>query len=235
MANTYFQFKQFRIEQNQVGMKVTTDGCFFGASISPKESGRILDIGTGTGLLALMLAQKSGASIDAIEINKDAYQQAKVNFEASDWKNRLRIFHTSLQEFQPSDLYDQIVCNPPFFVNSNQGTSANKNQALHATTLSMKDLAEHAARLMKEDAEVWIMYPKTEMEQFVHWAAQCGLYPATLITLRNSSTGPVFRQIIAFTKDGRNLTRQADVYIKESDGNYSEAFVKRLKDYYLHL
>lgn len=235
MANTYFQFKKFRIEQNQVGMKVTTDGCFFGASISPEETGRMLDIGTGTGLLALMLAQKSGASIDAIEINKDAYQQAKVNFEASDWKDRLRIFHTSLQEFQPKDLYDQLVCNPPFFVNSNPGSSANKNQALHATTLSMKDLAEHAARLMKEDAQVWIMYPKTEMEQFVQLAAENGLYPSSQTTLRNTSNGPIFREVVSFRKDERNLKNKEDVYIKESDGSYSEAFVKRLKDYYLHL
>jgi len=235
MANNYFQFKQFRIEQSEAGMKVTTDGCFFGASINPVNSGIILDIGTGTGLLALMLAQKTETRIDAIEINQDAYEQARANFENSSWKDRLRIFHTPLQEFQPEDLYDQVVCNPPFFVNSNLGTSNNKNQALHATTLNMKDLAEHSARLLKTDGEIWVMYPQIEMEQFIRIAAENGLYPHIQITLKNTSYGPVFRDIIAFRKNEGNLTKTVDVYIKKSDGAYSEDFVKALKDYYLHL
>lgn len=235
MANSYFQFKQFRIEQDKCGMKVTTDGCLFGAYFIPYDSGRILDIGTGTGLLSLMIAQRTKSPIDAIEINQDAFKQAKINFASSPWAEQISIFHTSLQEFQPDQAYDQIICNPPFFSNSFQGQSKNKNQAVHANTLSMEELAAHACRLMKEDGELWLMYPEAEMNRFRSIAEEWGLIPHSHFIIRNKEGGPVFREIIEFCKQQRNLKLLTDVYIKESDGTYSEQFIKTLKDFYLHL
>lgn len=235
MANTFFQFKQFRIEQDKCGMKVTTDACFFGASIVPIQRGRILDVGTGTGLLSLMMAQRTSAQIDAIEINSDAYSQAVANFRNAPWSDQLSVFHTSLQEFQPKARYDQIICNPPFFVNSFQGKSGNKNQAIHANTLSMEDLAHYVASLMDNEAEFWLMYPDQEMQQFIPIALEHGLFPQRQTTLRNTEPGPIFRQIISFGKQPRNLSLNMDVYIKEIDGSYSKAFINYLKDFYLHL
>lgn len=235
MPNSYFQFKQFRIDQDKCGMKVTTDACFFGAYFTPYNQGRILDIGTGTGLLSLMTAQKVNTPIDAVEVNGDAFEQAKINFSNSPWANHLNVFHYPLQEFEPEHLYDQIICNPPFFVNSLQGQSKNKNQALHADTLSMEDLVNHASRLMKEDGEFWVMYPEIEMEQFIEVAQESGLIPHSRFILRNKKDGPVFREIVEFCKVERNLKLLTDVYIKEQDGSYSETFSNALKDFYLHL
>lgn len=235
MANTYFKFKQFRIEQSNVGMKVTTDGCYFGAVFTPYSTGRILDIGTGTGLLALMAAQRTEAKIDAIEVNSDAFEQAQVNFSNSPWASQLSIFHTSLQEFLSPNTYEQIICNPPFFVNSQTGQSKNKNQAVHADTLSMEDLAFHASRLLKEDGQFWVMYPEAEMAQLAKIVAKEGFNIHSQYTLRNKKDGPVFREIIKFGKKEMNLQISSDVYIKESDGSYSSAFTKTLKDFYLHL
>jgi len=235
MANTYFQFKQFLIEQGNVGMKVTTDGCYFGAIFIPSSTGRILDIGAGTGLLSLMATQRAEVNIDALELNADAYSQAKANFNSSPWPEQLSIIHTSLQEFQAAITYDQIICNPPFFVNSQAGQSKNKNQAVHAETLSMEDLAFHASRLLKEDGEFWVMYPAAEMEQFISKAESIGFKVSEKHMLRNKEGGPVFRLIVQFRKVEVNLINTTDVFIKESDGSYSRAFSALLKDFYLHL
>ena len=235
MANTYFQFKQFRIDQRLAGMKVTTDACFFGSSFDPKPNSRILDIGTGTGLLTLMSAQRSDSIIDAIEINQDAFGQAKDNINNSPWSKQINLIHTSLQHFESERLFDQIICNPPFFVNSFKGSSKNKNQALHAHSLSMEDLASNVERLLSPNGEFWVMYPEKEMGLFIPIASKYKLYPSSQITLRNTQDGPVFRNIITFQKVQGNLKNVADVYIKDFDGSYSKAFINGLKDFYLHL
>lgn len=117
MPNTYFQFKQFRIDQDQTAMKVTTEACILGAWVDeqiPPQT--VLDIGTGTGLLALMLAQKfPQAEIDAVEIDQGAFTQAHANFHSSPWPERLQVFHQRIQDFDPGKKYDLIISNPPFF------------------------------------------------------------------------------------------------------------------------
>jgi tRNA1Val (adenine37-N6)-methyltransferase len=121
VANNYFQFKQFTIHQDRCAMKVTTDGCLFGAWIAKQVDGNklavdnILDIGTGTGLLSLMIAQQSPAKIDAIEIDKETYEQAKENVAASPWAERINIIHGDAKQLPASQQYDVIVSNPPFY------------------------------------------------------------------------------------------------------------------------
>src|SRR5262245_3491214 len=124
MANNYFQFKQFTIHQDRCAMKVTTDSCLFGAWVASRESAarsspgtrrRILDIGGGTGLLALMLAQRTNAFIDSIEIDKDAFQQAEENVKASPWSDRISLYHGDAREFSFQHKYQTIICNPPFY------------------------------------------------------------------------------------------------------------------------
>jgi tRNA1Val (adenine37-N6)-methyltransferase len=137
MPNTWFQFKEFKIEQEKCDMKVCTDSCLFGAWIADKiqkkiiEPATILDIGSGTGLLSLMTAQKSNAKIDAVEINKNAYLQTKENFKASKYKERLQAFNVDVKHWNDKKKYDLIISNPPFFENDLPSANQNKNFAKH--------------------------------------------------------------------------------------------------------
>src|SRR2546421_11557996 len=117
MSNSFFQFKQFRIDQDRCAMKVTTDACILSAWAPIPPAGNFLDIGTGTGLLALMMAQRSAGIIDAIELHEESFLRAKENVEASRWRDRIHIIHSDAKLFRPNKKYDFIICNPPFFQN----------------------------------------------------------------------------------------------------------------------
>ena len=146
MANPYFQFKQFTIHHDRFAMKVTTDSCFFGAWVAEeikKEKRKIknaLDIGAGTGLLSLMIAQKNKIEIDAVEIDKDASQQAKENIEASPWKNQIHIFNEDIVSFQPGKKYDCIISNPPFYENELASEKQKRNIAHHSEQLTISEV-----------------------------------------------------------------------------------------------
>ena len=137
MANQYFQFKQFTVQQDACAMKVTTDACLFGAWVANRINGldlkgkHFLDIGTGTGLLSLMVAQQTDASIDAVEIETAAANQAQENFEQSPWNNKLFLHNSSIQTFIPQHKYDFIFTNPPFFFNDLKSKNHARNIALH--------------------------------------------------------------------------------------------------------
>lgn len=235
MANSYFQFKKFRIEQAKAGMKVTTDACYMGSAI-PLFGQRILDIGAGTGLLTLMTAQRTQDSlIDAIEIDQDAYLQAQENIGHSSWADRINIHHTSLQNFKPDQPYDQIICNPPFFKANQKGQSAQKNKALHNDLLPFDELAKHAAELLSEKGSFWVMYPATEMTEFILEAQKAGLHQHSRLILRNKAHGPIFRTIVEFSLAEKDERQTSDSYIKEADGSYSDHFIAQLKAFYLHL
>lgn len=234
MRNSHFQFKQFRIDQDQCGMKVTTDGCFFGAAIPVTPNTRLLDIGTGTGLLSLMLAQKAAVAIDAIEIDHAAFLQAKENIDNSPWSAQINLQHTSLQAFESTEAYDLIICNPPFFKNSQKGANENKNKALHASLLTMEDLAEKAKTHLKSDGEFWVMYPEQEMIEFIKIAEKNTLYPIAEILLRNVASGPVFRKIVAFGCQSTSEHQTKEVAIRTKEGAYTTDFRSYLSNYYLH-
>ena len=154
MPNDYFQFKQFTIWQDQTAMKVGTDGVLLGAWSRAAQTGSILDIGTGTGLLALMMAQRTPArvTIEGIEIAEKAYQQAKENIKNSPWHKRICLYHQSYQDFysQYQKAFDLIITNPPFFDNSLQGEQTDRNLARHSHSLSIQDLLQEVSRQLKK-------------------------------------------------------------------------------------
>ncbi len=236
MSNSYFQFKQFRIEQGKSGMKVTTDGCLFGAMIDCKGAKRILDIGAGTGLLSLMLAQREAhAEITAIEIDQNAYEEASENFENAPWSNHLHIEHTSLQSFDSESQFDLIVSNPPFFKNNYKGNSSHKNKAIHNDTLPFSELAENAASLLTESGKLWVMYPEYEMSLFSKEAKNYGLHSELEIQVFNQQGKAIFRSIKQFSKSVQKELNMEKVIIKNQDGSYTDQFTSLLRDYYLHL
>ena len=162
MANDYFQFKQFLIKQDKCAMKVCTDACLLGAFAAnrlPLTVHRLLDIGTGTGLLSLMLAQRNlNAVIDAVEIDEAAAEQAKENFNNSPWKERLNVHNEPIQKFAKSinKKYDVIICNPPFFENDLKSNDNQRNLALHSAALSLEELISIVGFLLEKNWKLFL-------------------------------------------------------------------------------
>ena len=224
-------------------MKVTTDACLFGAlmvdSLKPETTiERALDIGTGTGLLALMLAQHSPADIEAVEIDKAAFEQAKSNFEASPWADRIKVHHRSLQahsEVIPRHFYDLIVCNPPFFSKHPKGSDKAKNKALHDDQLPYKVLAKQIDRLLADNGTAWVLYPHHEMSVFIDEMARYGFRPQTHHVVYNHPDSDILRCAVSFVHGNAEAFEAKDILIRDHTGQYSPEFTALLKDYYLHL
>jgi tRNA1Val (adenine37-N6)-methyltransferase len=163
MSNTWFRFKQFTIQQERAAMKVGTDGVLLGAWASvPLPGGRVLDVGTGTGLIALMIAQRTvNVEVDALEIDPSSALQAKENFRNSPWRERLSCMHVSFQDYAArcKTQYDLLICNPPFFSASSKTPSSEKNLARHDDSLGLDDLFKGAVGLMKKNSLISLILP----------------------------------------------------------------------------
>lgn len=237
MPNSYFQFKQFRIDQGDAAMKVTTEGCLLGAwaAATARVPRSILDIGTGTGLLSLMLAQQFGsAQVDAVEIDESAYNQAMANFAASPWAGRLSVAGEPVQVFESDRKYDLIISNPPFFHNSLKATSGPANQARHSDSLDTEGLLGAIARWLTDEGQAFVLYPEREMRQFTRAAPAHGLHVAARLRVFNTEGGPVFREIACLTRNRQQLMEE-ELVIKAADGSYTPGFGRLLRPYYLHL
>ncbi|SFF27659.1 tRNA1(Val) (adenine(37)-N6)-methyltransferase [Thermoflexibacter ruber] len=250
MPNTYFQFKQFRIEQANCAMKVSTDACILGAYVAKNyaQSPRtILDIGAGTGVLSLMLAQASQANITAIEIDEKSFLQAKSNFANSTWTDRLHIFYQSFQEyfnaFSPTLSYDLLICNPPFFVNSLKSEKKEKNLARHTDSLPFEDLLIGAEKLTHQGSLFVVLLPIRESEIFENILQDFYLQSAYLQVIEklfisdNPSKQP-HRVILTLKKSSQNYDSKIItklLTIKDATDAYTSDFVDLMKDYYLYL
>jgi tRNA1Val (adenine37-N6)-methyltransferase len=237
MGNSYFQFKKFRINQDKTAMKVCTDSCILGAYISADQAKTILDIGTGTGLLALMVAQKSTAFIDAIEIEEMAYEQAKENVNASPWSNSIRIFHTSIQNFilEANHRYDLIISNPPFYSNQLKSPNTQKNIAHHSEQLSFDELINSVNQLLSEDGKFIFILPESEFKLLGKRLSENNFYETERMMIKDRSSSPIFRIIGSFQRIVTNYPTERELIIKDENGVYTEDFKKLLKDYYLNL
>ncbi len=240
MPNSFFQFKQFRIDQSQAGMKVTTDACLFGAWVaaeiknrSSNEPRNILDIGTGTGILSLMLAQVTDDSlIDAIELNQAAAAEAQENFKKAKWSRRLQVHSIAIQQFETSNTYDFIISNPPFFKDNQLGLKVTKNEAIHDVLLPMHDLAKHIKRLLAQNGICYILYPENEMNRFIPLAAEHGLQLRRQVSVHNEAAKPCFRVMAAFATSKEKVV-ETEISIRMRDGKYTNEFWRLLSDYYL--
>ncbi len=247
MANSYFQFKQFTIHQDRCAMKVTTDGCLFG-SFSPtlsKEEGvlNVLDIGTGTGLLALMFAQKKqNAFIHAVEIDKNAFEQASENIIASPWADRIKVFHTDARaplvigvEFP--NQYDVIISNPPFYEKELKADDVKKNIAHHNEGLLLPELLTIIKKSLKPDGTFFLLLPFKRNEEIRKMLTESDLAIQQLTFVRQSTKHDFFR--IMLTGKLKTVetveTKIDEISIKDELDQYTPTFVNLLKDYYLHL
>lgn len=237
MSNTWFRFRQFGIDQDRCAMKITTDACIQGAwTPIPADAQRVLDIGTGTGLLALMAAQRStNVMIDAIEIDNGAALQAAANFSASPWHDRLKVFHEDIRTFRPDYQYDLIVCNPPFFVGSLKSDSDGYNIARHATSLSRDELATSIVANLAPNGECAILLPFSGYNDWLAIASNHGLYPFHSLLFRHHKTAPVKRIVSLMSLRGE-LQETVDLLtIQDESGDYTDAFRKLLGSFYLNI
>ncbi|HVX49663.1 MAG TPA: methyltransferase [Chitinophagaceae bacterium] len=248
MPNNYFRFKQFIIYQDKCAMKVCTDACLFGAIaagfIAEKENIRVLDIGTGTGLLSLMCAQKNKtAIIEAVEIDAPAAQQASENFAASPWKERLTVQHISIQQLTklspPANAsinqpFNFIISNPPFFENDLKSQDNKRNLALHSSELNIEELLYAVKILLHETGNFGVLLPYHRAEYFQKLAAEKGFYLIKKTLVKQTSGHDYFRSILMFGRSPVNAI-QDEIVIMDAYANYSPAFQHLLQDYYLYL
>jgi tRNA1Val (adenine37-N6)-methyltransferase len=234
-----FSFKQFTVDQDRCAMKIGTDGVLLGAW-TPLENNpySILDIGTGTGILALMLAQRSTAEqIDALEIDENAYEQAVDNFEKSPWNDRLFCFHAGLDEFveEPEDEYDLIVSNPPFYTEDYYSNNEQRDLARFANAMPFEELIEAAAMFLSEKGVFAVIIPFKEEEKFVALASACELYPTKITRVKGTPTTEIKRSLLAFSRKKTDHYLVDELIIETARHQYTPEYIELTKDFYLKM
>lgn len=239
MSNSFFRFKEFTVHQDKTAMKVCTDACLFGAwvvdNIDMSIQKNILDIGTGTGLLSLMLAQFSQARIDAVEIDPMAVAQAIENFKASKWESQLHTHATSIINFvnKQDQQFDLIISNPPFFEQQLKSKDAQRNIAMHSSNLTLNELAHSMAQLLADSGKAAILLPWSRLEEWKTITEKMGFFCIKVTSVKQSTTHDCFRVMIMMQKNISTTTYDT-IPIKDENG-YSKEFSKLLAPYYLAL
>ena len=233
-----FQFKQFSVAQDRCAMKVGTDAVLLGAwSALDHMPNTILDIGSGTGILALIMAQRSTAElIDALEIDADAYEQCVYNFETSDWGDRLFCYHASLDEFvdEIEDTYDLIISNPPFYTDHFKSRNEARNKARFEDALPFEELLTSVSKLLSVTGQLNVIIPFSEEINFISLAKNVDLYPIRILRVRGQEESPVKRSLISFTFQ-ENKIDVSELTIEITRHHYTLEYINLTKDFYLKL
>lgn len=236
--NKPFVFKQFTIQQNRCAMKIGTDGVLFGAWTSLENQPKaILDIGAGTGLIALMLAQKSDATtIDALEIDADAYEQCTENFESSPWGDRLFCYHAGLDEFVADieNKYDLIVSNPPFYSEEVTSGDASRDQARQNQSLPFEELVVGVYHLLSEEGFFSTIIPFKEEEDFLKLASCFGLVPQRITRVKGNPYSEIKRSLLEFGFMKTDVIID-ELIIEEERHQYTDAYKALTQDFYLKM
>lgn len=234
MPNQYFRFKQFAIRQENSAMKVGTDGVMLGAWVNIENAKTILDVGTGTGLIALMLAQRSKAQIDAVEVDELSAQQAKENVSNSPWERRVNIYNQSFQQLAGETFtkYDLIVSNPPYFIKSLKSDEVARTIARHNEFLPHSDLLTGVSRLLVNNGRFAGIFPYVEGNVFVALASTYGLYCSKRVSVYGKSAGPIKRLMLEFRRE-RIPVDESTITVRGIDGEFTAEYIQLTKDYYL--
>lgn len=234
-----FKFKQFSVEQDRCAMKIGTDGVLLGAwSPIPENAISVLDIGAGTGIIALMLAQRSTAEqIDAVEIDEEAYEQATENFENSPWGDRLFCFHAGLDELieEPEDEYDLIISNPPFYTENYKTEDSQRDLARFEDAMPFEMLVEAADLLLSENGIFSVIIPFKEEESFLALARDFELFPMKITRVKGTSTSEIKRSLLAFKRVESNEIEIDELVIETERHVYTEEYISLTKDFYLKM
>lgn len=234
-----FKFKQFAVNQDRCAMKIGTDAVLLGAwcpiDNNPKS---ILDVGAGTGILALMLAQRTNADqIDALEIDEEAYEQCVENFENSPWADKLFCYHAALDEFvdDPEDEYDLIISNPPFYSEDFKTADEQRDLARFQDAMPFEDLIEAADLLLSENGTFAVVIPYKEEERFIDLCAEYELYPVKATRVKGSHKTPIIRSLLAFRRYELSVLTANELVVEINRHEYTDDYINLTQDFYLKM
>ncbi len=234
-----FQFKQFSVSQDRCAMKIGTDGVLLGAWCPIDNNPySVLDIGAGTGILSLMLAQRSIAEqIDALEIDEDAYEQCVENFENSPWGDRLFCYHAGLDEFveEPEDEYDLIVSNPPFYSEVYKTENEQRDLARFQDALPFEELVEAAHLLLSENGIFAVIIPFKEEEKIIDLCAEVELFPIKVTRVKGTPTTEIKRSLLAFKRYELSTLTADELVIETARNHYTGEYIELTKAFYLKM
>jgi tRNA1Val (adenine37-N6)-methyltransferase len=231
-SNSYFQFKQFVVNQEDCAMKVGTDGVLLGAWFDFKENGSVLDIGTGTGLIALMAAQRGADSVVAVEIDEKAARQAAENVASSKWKDIVTVVHSDIACFSDDKRFDAVVCNPPFFRDSLRSPDSVRSQARHNDTLSYEKLAEVVNCLLSDSGLFSLVLPYDMADTFISVAAKNGLYLCKRTNVVTRKGNLPKRVLLSLCKQVKVCVTDELVMFDELN-NETSGYISIVRDFYL--
>ncbi|MFD2908878.1 tRNA1(Val) (adenine(37)-N6)-methyltransferase [Flavobacterium ardleyense] len=234
-----FKFKQFAVNQDRCAMKIGTDAVLLGAwcpiDNHPKS---ILDIGAGTGILGLMLAQRTNADqIDALEIDEEAYEQCVENFEGSPWADKLFCYHAALDEFvdDPEDEYDLIISNPPFYSEDFKTADEQRALARFQDAMPFEDLIEAADLLLSENGIFAVVIPYKEEDRFIELCAEYELYPVKATRVKGSHKTPIVRSLLAFKRFELSVLTADELVVEINRHEYTDDYINLTQDFYLKM
>lgn len=232
-SRSLFEFKQFSLYHGNPGLKISTEACLFGAWASQKARGNCLDIGTGCGLLASMLAQANPTcTLKALEIHPEVAKVASENFQNGPFKGRLQAIEANLLTFNTVEKFDFICSNPPFFTNHLASSDEAKHMAIHADHLSPADLAKAIDKLLQETGEFAVLYPADVLALFEQSLNANGLFIHEKVTIHSNPSSPVLRVMASGSRETR-IIKEGRINIKTDQGDYSPEFIELLRPYYI--
>ncbi len=234
MPNKYFSFKEFTIFQDKSSFKVGTDGVLLGAIAEVSNVKRILDIGTGTGLISIMLAQRSDSQIVSIEPDEESFKQASDNVSRCRWNRRILVINTDLQNYFPgSEKFDLVITNPPYFNDSLKNPDPRKSLARHNDSLSSDELLTGVSRLLENNGRLQLILPYVEGNVFIADARKYGLYCNSILKIRPLPTSNIKRLILAFSNQRLKPTEKFLTIEHGERHDFTEEYINLTKDYYL--
>lgn len=217
-------------------MKLGTDAVLLGCLAEHPAPVTVLDIGTGSGVIALQLAQRfEGAAVTALEIDASAAAQAQSNFEASSWSQRLQLVQTDVTQWEPAQLFDMICCNPPYYQNSYPIADAQRRVARSQEQLNFEQLAQKVASLLQEDGVFWVILPVNGMADLQQHLATAGLHQQTSISIYPKADKSCNRQVAAFGKTASASVTERSMCIRLADNSYTHEYKQLTEAFYLAL
>ena len=239
--STLFKFKEFSIHQDKTAMKIGTDAVLLGAWVFlENEIDSILDVGSGTGIIALMLAQRSFAlTIDAVEVDNDAYEQTVTNFENSNWGDRLYCYHSSFQNFadeiaEEDETYDLIISNPPFYTDEFESKNDARNKARFTTSLSFNELLKGVSKILSKKGKFAVIIPFKEEQGFVKLAKENNLFLNRVCHVKGNPSSAFKRSLLEFSFEEKKLNKE-NLTIEIKRHQYTDEYINLTKDFYLKM